>query len=163
MPPNGTDLLFGILIVEVFLQLCTSNITAVMLASMVADIVEDAEVKTGRRSEGLLLSADNIFKKLVSGVGVLIAGAVLTAAQFTQSAKRGEVDPQVLWNLAVYYLPAYLGPCTIAILCLFAFNIDKAKHEANLQTLGDIVPDDADPPGAPAAAGIVLPPLRSPT
>jgi Na+/melibiose symporter-like transporter len=150
MPPNGTDLLFAILVADVFVQLVSSNITGVMLGSMVADIVEDAEVKTGRRSEGLLLSADNLFKKIVSGVGVMVAGSVLTAASFPQGAKRGMVSDDVLRDLALYYLPAYLGPNVLAILCLFAFNIDRARHERNLRTLDEAARDEAGDAAAKA-------------
>jgi Na+/melibiose symporter-like transporter len=138
MPPNGADLLFYLLALETFLNGAMATITGVMLVSMVADIVEDAEVKTGRRSEGLLLSADNLLKKIVSGVGVMISGAVLVAVEFPPKAKRGEVDPQILHDLGVAYLPLVASLYGIAILCLLAFNIDKAKHEDNLRKLNEL-------------------------
>jgi Na+/melibiose symporter-like transporter len=135
MPANGTDLLFWILFVDVIANGAMAMMTGVMLASMIADVVEDSEVKTGRRSEGLLFSFDNLFKKVVSGVGVFVSGAVLAFVAFPQNAVRGGVDDEVLRNMALIYLPTLLFFYAIAIGCLFMFKIDKATHEENLRKL----------------------------
>ena len=137
MPPNGADLLFWILLTETFFNSGMAVATGVMLFSMVADVVEDAEVKTGRRSEGLLLSADNLFKKIVSGVGIFIAGAVLSMVSFPEGARRGEVSPEILQNMGLIYLPLVTLLYGMGIVCLSLFNIDKAKHEDNLRILDE--------------------------
>ena len=134
-PANGTGALLALLIAETFLNTAMAAGMVVLLLSMVADVVEDVEVKTGRRSEGLLLSADNLFKKMVSGVGVFIAGAILKFVEFPSEARRGAVDPEVLHNLALTYLPMAALLYGTAILTIFAFNIDRTKHEDNLRIL----------------------------
>lgn len=134
-PDNGTVELFALLMVETFINTALAGATGVILVSLVADVIEDAEVKTGRRSEGLLLSADNLFKKMVSGVGVFISGTILAFIAFPENAKRGQVDPEILHNLGLIYLPTVAVLFGLGILCLFAFNIDKAKHEDNLRKL----------------------------
>ena len=135
MPANGSDILFYILFVDVLANGAMAMMTGVMLASMIADVVEDAEVKTGRRSEGLLFSADNLFKKMVSGLGVFVSGVVLATVSFPQNAQRGGVDEEVLRNMALIYLPTLLIFYAIAIGCLFLFRIDRATHEENLRKL----------------------------
>lgn len=152
MPPNGTDLLFWLLATETVLNSGMAVATGVMLVSMVADVVEDAEVKTGRRSEGLLMSADNLFKKAVSGVGILIAGAVLSFVAFPEGARRGEVDPEILQNMGLVYLPVVTLLYGLGIVCLSLFNIDKAKHEENLRKLEEVAAR-ADEAGVAAEAG----------
>ena len=137
MPPNGSAALFAILIIETFVNAILAVGTGVILVSLVADVIEDAEVKTGRRSEGLLMSADNLFKKLVSGAGILISGFMLKIVAFPAGAKRGEVDPEIIQRLGVIYLPTVATLFGFGILCLFAFNIDRAKHEDNLSILRD--------------------------
>jgi len=137
MPANGTDLLFVLLLVETVINMGLAAATAVLLLSLVADVIEDAEVKTGRRSEGLLLSADNLFKKIVSGVGVFISGWVLVLINFPENAKRGQVDPEILHNMGLAYLPTVGLLYGLGIACLCAFNIDKAKHEDNLRLLSE--------------------------
>lgn len=135
MPPNGTDLLFWIMFVDVIVNGALSIINGIMLSSMIADVVEDSEVKTGRRSEGLLNSADNLFKKIVSGVGVLVSGVVLTTIAFPQGAERTEVPAEVLRNLGLMYVPIQSGFYAVAIVCLILYSIDQTKHEENLRTL----------------------------
>jgi glycoside/pentoside/hexuronide:cation symporter, GPH family len=134
-PPNGTAALFALVLGETLINTAFAVATAVILVSMIADVVEDSEVKTGRRSEGLLFSADNLFKKAVSGLGVVIAANTLAFAGFPQDAKRGAVDPEVLQSLGLVYVPVALGIYGIAILTLFLFPIDRARHESNLARL----------------------------
>nr|QQZ50188.1 MFS transporter [Phenylobacterium glaciei]QQZ50214.1 MFS transporter [Phenylobacterium glaciei] len=82
--------MFRFLTIETLFSTTMATITGVLLSSMIADVVEDSEVKTGRRSEGLLFSADNLFKKIVSGMGVLISGSLLAFVNFPTNAKRGK-------------------------------------------------------------------------
>ena len=158
MPENGTNLLFGILIVDFMANGAMAIMTGIMLQSMIADVVEDSEVKTGRRSEGLLFSADNLFKKIVSGVGVFVSGVLLAYVAFPQGAKPGQVDPDLLRNLALIYLPTIGGFYAVAITCLFLYRIDKTTHEENLRKLQEGAMEarttDAQIEGAsPAATG----------
>jgi glycoside/pentoside/hexuronide:cation symporter, GPH family len=134
-PANGTVALFALVLGETLVNTAFAVATAVILVSMVADVVEDAEVKTSRRSEGLLFSADNLFKKMVSGGGTLIAAQTLAFIDFPREAKRGAVDPEVLHNLGLVYVPLALVIYGAAILTLFLFPIDRARHEANLNKL----------------------------
>ena len=136
-PPPGTDAMFYIIFVETFFNVAMATATGVLLSSMIADVVEDAEVKTGRRSEGLLFSADNLFKKIVSGMGIFVSGGLLAMVNFPANAKRGQVDPEILRDLAMIYLPIATALYTTAILCLFFFKIDRATHESNLVKLKD--------------------------
>ena len=154
MPENGTNLLFGILVVDFMANGAMAIMTGVMLQSMIADVVEDAEVKTGRRSEGLLMSADNLFKKLVSGVGVFISGSVLALIHFPENAQRGKVDPEIIQSMGLIYLPVIGTLFGLGILSLCAFNIDKTRHEENLRTLRERAgapPAEAPEPLASAA------------
>lgn len=135
MPPNGTDLLFWIMFADTVVNASLAITNGVMLSSMIADVVEDSEVKTGRRSEGLLNSADNLFKKIVSGVGVLISGAILTFIAFPTGAERHEVAPEVLRNLGMIYVPVQASFYAVAILGLLFYRIDEKAHVENLEKL----------------------------
>jgi len=155
MPPNGSGLLYGLLIVETVINTALAGGTGVLLVSLVADVIEDAEVKTGRRSEGLLMSADNLFKKLVSGVGVFISGSVLALISFPENAKRGQVDPEIIHNMGLIYLPVIGVLFGLGILSLSFFNIDKAKHEDNLRQLAERrtpLPEEPEADPAPDAS-----------
>ena len=80
--------------------------------SMMADLVEQAQLKTGRRAEGVFFSATSFTQTLVSGVGVTAAGFVLAAAAFPTGA-----DPSPAYTDALWRLGAYCGPL-IRSLCM---------------------------------------------
>lgn len=134
-PLNGTPELLWLLYGEEIINATLASATAVLLGAILADVVEDAEVKTGRRSEGLLMSANALFRKMISGTGVFVATAVLAFVNFPDDAKRGGVAPEVLNGLGLAYIPIITGLYGIAIGLLFFYNIDRKKHEANLDHL----------------------------
>ena len=154
-PANGTPELLVLLYGEEIFNAIFAATTLVIMASILADVVEDAEVKTGRRSEGLLLSAGNLFRKSVSGVGIFIGTATLTAINFPRGAERGEVPPEVLHNLGLVYIPMAGILYSTALICLFFLNITRKKHEDNLRTLeesaamSEVEPEDPAGVSAP--------------
>lgn len=134
-PPNGTPELLWLLYGEEIINATMAAIIAILLASLIADVVEDAEVRTGRRSEGLLMSANNLLRKAVSSGGVLVATTVLAFVGFPDKAERGEVEPHVLRNLGLAYIPVILGFYGVAIGLISTYSIDRAKHAENLDHL----------------------------
>jgi glycoside/pentoside/hexuronide:cation symporter, GPH family len=101
-------------------------------------VVEDNAVKTGRRAEGLLFAADSLFKKIASAGGPAVAGLILSAAHFPVGARKGQVDPQVLQDLMMFYIPVLLAIYTTSITLMAFYNITRESHTANLKTLSAI-------------------------
>ncbi|WP_257818970.1 MFS transporter [Phenylobacterium sp. J367] len=163
-PENGTPELLALLYGEEIINATLAAATGVLLFAILADVVEDAEVKTGRRSEGLLMSAQNLFRKAISGLGIFIATGVLTFIDFPEKAERTSVAPEVLRSLGLAYIPTILALYGTAILCLLAYNIGRKRHEENLAKLdalrrAEALPvDDAAPPAAEPGAPLPLKP-----
>lgn len=137
MPENGDPLLFQILAVCAFINTLCWSMTGVLLTAMIADVVEDNAVRTGRRSEGLLFAADSLFKKISSAGGPMVAGLLLTAAAFPVGAQRGEVAPEVLRTLSLVYVPTMIAFYIVSITLLTLYTIDRKRHAANLAALRD--------------------------
>ena len=135
MPANGSHGLFLWLTVEAFLQGVLYVMTAVMMNAMLADVVEDVAVKTGQRSEGLLFSADQFFSKAVSGLGILISGALLSLIAFPRDVKHHAIEPDMVWRLGALYVPTMVVVTGCAIGLLMLFRIDRAQHRQNLAHL----------------------------
>jgi GPH family glycoside/pentoside/hexuronide:cation symporter len=160
MPANGTPQLFWILLADSLFTYTVATSTLVLMTSMLNDVVEDLEVKTGRRSEGLLFAADNMFRKLVSGVGIMFAGVILSAIAFPVHAGKLSVAPAVVEKLAYAYLPVTFLYLTAVVAILF-YRIDRNLHEANLKSLRARAAQAASPaPAAPDPEGDVVTPLR---
>src|SRR5262249_16790181 len=93
LPPNGSPILFGILFVERSLSAILGIATLILFASMIADVVEDNAVRTGRRSEGLFFAGMSFIAKILQGAGVVLAGLL---ASSLGSPGSGHVDPDAV-------------------------------------------------------------------
>lgn len=112
------------------------GITAsILITAMLADVVEYAEARTGRRSEGLIFAFTSLVQKAVSGVGVMVAGVLLTLVSFPQNAKPGQVPQATIDNLALVYMPALVVLYGVALVAIQAYNITRQSHEETLRTL----------------------------
>jgi GPH family glycoside/pentoside/hexuronide:cation symporter len=108
----------------------------ILLTSMVADVGEHFQLKTGRRMEGLMFAALIMINKAVSGMGVLFAGLVLSAIDFPEKARPGEVDPQVIHQLGWIYVGSMALLCLLAIVALSFYPITREAHRRMLEQLG---------------------------
>ncbi|HEX5377248.1 MAG TPA: MFS transporter, partial [Phenylobacterium sp.] len=104
-PANGTPALFPILFLQGVFSTGFTITANILTASMIADVVEDSELRTGRRSEGLFFAASAFVAKSVTGIGIFTSAMLLTAARFPQGAKPGEVAPEVIRGLGMIYVP----------------------------------------------------------
>lgn len=135
LPPNGTDELFYIIISVTVVDLALIIATQMLMGSMVADLVEDSEIHTGRRSEGIFFAGISFIRKLSQGMGVITASAVLSVAKLSQgggveAATEGSIRT-LGWGYAVSLLTAW----TLMILCISFYRISRESHAENLATL----------------------------
>lgn len=89
---------------------------------------------------------------------MIIPGALLTAVGFPEGAKPGQVDPQILNNLALAYVPTVYIAILIAAGVLFLYRLDKEGHERNLATIREtaaVTEAIAESDPLPAALGPV--------
>lgn len=135
-PPNGSPTLLWILLVFNLLVVTLVIMSGILTASMVADIVEDSQVTTGRRSEGVFVAANSFVQKATSGVGIFASSLLLGAIGFPRGAKPGEVDPHVVRLLGLVYTPVIVALYLIAIAFLSSYRISRATHEENLRRIG---------------------------
>ena len=137
LPPNGDPAIFWIVffvtMIDVGLIICFQVLTA----SMLADLVEQAEVRTGRRNEGIFFAANTFIRKAVQGLGVMAASFVLTLAQFPKGANPSQVPESSLWQLGATYVPAIWLVWALMIFAVSRYRLSRAGHEANLATLAE--------------------------
>ena len=110
---------------------------------MVADIVEESELSTGRRSEGIFFAGISFIRKLSQGAGILTAAVVLSMADLRPGMQPGEVAETSLNKLGWGYAASLLVIWMLMILCISFYRISRESHEANLAALA--ARDDTDP------------------
>ncbi|MFN8733748.1 MAG: MFS transporter, partial [Hyphomonadaceae bacterium] len=104
MPENGDPTLFWIVMLANMVDTGLIICFQILSASMLADLAEDAEIKTGRRSEGIFFAASTFIRKSVQGLGVITAGFVLAAAQFPAGVKPEQIPEDALTRLGLFYV-----------------------------------------------------------
>ncbi|KNH02016.1 Sugar transporter [Qipengyuania citrea LAMA 915] len=135
MPENGDPLLFPLVLGVNVIDLALIIAVQVVSFSMIADLVESNELRTGRRSEGVYYAAVTFTRKTTQGLGVLAAGLILSFVNFPEGAQPGSVAADTLWNLGALYAPAILAVYLAALLCIARYRIDRNAHEENLRRL----------------------------
>lgn len=135
MPENGDPILFPLLVIVNTVDLALIIAVQMLSYAMTADLVEQNQLRTGRRNEGVYYAAMTFTRKTTQGLGVLAAGLILSAIAFPQGEELTNVSEDTLWMLGAAYAPTLLVLYLAALFCLSRYKIDKAQHEANLAAL----------------------------
>lgn len=135
MPENGDPSLFWIVMLANMVDTGLIICFQILSASMLADLVEDAEIKTGRRSEGIFFAASTFIRKSVQGLGVITAGFVLAAAQFPAGVKPDQIPEEALTRLGLFYVPTILFLWLTMLAIMSTYRLKREDHENNLREL----------------------------
>ncbi|MFA5601614.1 MAG: MFS transporter, partial [Phenylobacterium sp.] len=133
----------------------------VVVTSMIADVTDDALAKTGRRSEGLLMSADSFLQQVTTAMSAMLPGLILAAVEFPERPAPGMVTDAMARELVMIYLPITIAISTLSIATWAFFRIDQTTHERNLRTAreamarAEAATESGEPPavGAPVTSG----------
>ncbi len=134
-PANASAKLMPALLVFNLVTIMLVILSGILGSSMSADIVEDSELSTGRRSEGVFVATNAFVQKAVSGIGIFTSTLLLSVIGFPSDARPGAVDPLVVRRLGLVYAPALIVLYLIAIGFLATFRISRERHLANLEKL----------------------------
>jgi glycoside/pentoside/hexuronide:cation symporter, GPH family len=137
-PPNGSLATTALLTADLFLAVTLGIMGLVIISSMIADVVEDAAVKTGKRSEGLLFAANGLLPKLTAGAGAFLGSLLIALVGLSGKLGAGVAPrPEVMRHLAMAYLPFSLVLSTGSLIAISFYRIDEAAHRRNVDALRD--------------------------
>lgn len=135
MPPNGSQTLLWIIFATSIIGTTFIIVAQTMGASMIADVVEAAELKTGRRSEGLFFAASAFVAKAVSGFGILAAATLIEVIHLKAGSNPATISPEVTRNLALVYAPTIIALHAVGLTLLLGYKINRASHQETLRQL----------------------------
>ena len=104
-------------------------VQGIIAASIVADLVDDQELRTGLRQEGMFNAGLSFSGKAVSGLGTLMGGVILTLIEFPEAAKDPDSVPaQSIRNLGI--VVGVLVPLfyLIPISLISCYQITRQRH-----------------------------------
>lgn len=135
MPENGHPLLYPIVIGVNTLDVALIIAAQIILYSMIADLVEVNELKTGRRSEGVFYAAVTFVRKTSQGLGAVAAGFVLAFASMPETPIAGEVAADTLFRLGLGYAPTLWILWTCMLISISLYKVTREEHAENLAEL----------------------------
>lgn len=135
MPENGEPLLLYVIFVHALCLVTVVVAIGIILASMIADVVDENELMTGRRQEGMFMATIAFVAKATSGVGGFLAGVVLDMIAFPTGAEPGAVPPAKVFTLGLAVGPGLMGLYLLAWVFLSRYRITRERHSAILAAL----------------------------
>lgn len=137
-PENSDELLLPILMIMRFIQgVCTVQ-AHVAFSSMVADIIDEHELETGKRQEGIFFAAASFSSKATSGIGNIIAGFALDIIGWPRGPEvrtAADVAPETIVDLGLVYGPYFALFGFVSVWCYTHYNLTRERHEEILQAL----------------------------
>lgn len=144
VPTEGGKPSITVVFALVFIGNTGAITLSVLSSSMMADVVEASQSETGRRSEGLFFAGYFFMQKCATGIGIFLAGQILSLALFPQGAEPGDVGSAILGNLALGYALTLFVVGIAGLLVMRRFPIERADHEARLAKLDAEAKADLD-------------------
>ncbi|MEH6909076.1 MAG: MFS transporter [Oceanicoccus sp.] len=105
LPENGSALLFVFIFVNMMLFTSLTIIRTVNIHSIMADIADEHELKTGRRQEGVFFAAAAFATKFVMGFGYMVAGPLLDIIGLEAGVAPGDAPDTALLGIGLVMGP----------------------------------------------------------
>jgi len=130
-PENGTDELLWTLVAVKFVQGAGVVQALVTFGSMVADIVDEHELMTGKRQEGVFFASASFSGKFTTGIGSVVAGLTLDLISWPRGAAiqtAADIPVDTLIWLGLIYGPIVSGFAVVSVWCYSQVQINRARH-----------------------------------
>ena len=142
-PENGTFSLWLTLLLHSGLTASLNALGMIFVLSMTMEVVEEVQRKTQRREEGLLATANSLIQKLIGAGGVLISGYIVHTAGFDGAGVTPEqMQGEIIESFATMHVAMGITLPLVGVAALGFYNITRARHEQNIDTLGYRAPSD---------------------
>ena len=107
-------------------------VVMISATSMIAEIVEAFEERTGRRAEGSFYSGNWLVQKCATGFGAAMTGQIIAFSQLEQGADPALVPMGVLSTIILTFAAASFVLALLAAFWLGRFPITREEHEERL-------------------------------
>ncbi len=141
-PANNQPALIPLLFTLVTISNGLAVAAGMLIQSMAADIIEASQEHTGERTEGLFFSAYFFTQKCATGIGIFLAGMIVSLSGFPAKARPGEVSPVVLDHFALYFVVVLAVISLAATAMISRYPITRADHDRRIAKLSGAIEHD---------------------
>jgi GPH family glycoside/pentoside/hexuronide:cation symporter len=128
LPENGDPMLLAILVGAGVITVIIAVIQGIIAASIVADLLDDHELRTGYRQEAMFNAALSFSGKAVSGFGTILGGLIITLIAFPIGAVPAEVPADTVVRLGLFVGVAVPLLNLIPISLITRYRITRERH-----------------------------------
>jgi len=136
-PETGTTISTAFVLVFLLFANTTGIISIISATSMVAEIVEAFEERTGKRAEGTFYSGNWLVQKCATGGGIMLTGLLVSMVGLEPGTPQNEVSDTVIRNLALLYMGAAIALAIFSAFWLHRFPISREEHEARVLAIAE--------------------------
>ncbi|MEH6570786.1 MAG: MFS transporter [Halioglobus sp.] len=128
LPENGHAVIYPLLLLNTGISVFMIVSMQVLAASLAADIIDEQEMTTGRRQDGVVFAAGAFVQKATTGAGALLAGVVIDLAGISAASVPGDVDAEVLQSLGWFTLVMTGGLALVAFFFNTRLRLGRNEH-----------------------------------
>ena len=126
--PDNSMVVFALIYANWAVHVTMTILRVIAVQSLLADIVDEQELATGKRQEGVIFAAAFFSAKFISGFGYLIAGPFLDLIGLQAGAQPGEVSSTVTWGLGLIMGPGLAIIMLLPVWMSFKVNMSHASQ-----------------------------------
>ncbi len=128
LPENGHPVIYSLFLVNTGISVFMIVSMQVLVVSLLADILDEQELATGRRQEGVAFAALAFVQKATSGAGALLAGVVIDLAGIKPGMVPGNVATGVLQSIGWFTLFVTGALALLAFLFNTRLRLGRKEH-----------------------------------
>ncbi len=127
LPDNGHSAIYLMQLLQLFISVFCVVGVQILATSLLADILDEQELETGHRQEGVFFAASAFVYKAITGLGAFMAGVVIDLAGLEPGIAPGSVATDVLNSLGAFSMLAF-ALCGLAAW-LFALRVRLNRRQ----------------------------------
>ena len=135
MPENGDRLLLPLILCHGVIAVACVVSIGITVSSMLADVADEGELRTGKRQEGMFNATISLAMKATSGLGGYFAGVALDVIAFPRGADAGPVTPDKVRALGLAVGPGLMAFYFLTLFFMTRYRITRARHREVLAEL----------------------------
>lgn len=127
LPENGHPILYPLMLASAFIGVYCVIAVQVLSTSLIADLVDEQELQSTLRQEGVYFAASMFINKATTGLGALIGGIIIDAAGVQAGAEPGSVPEGILNSLGGFYTGVISGFSLVAYAFYKRISLGRTK------------------------------------
>ena len=128
LPENGHPIIYPLQMLSIGIGVMLIIGLQAVGISLWADILDEQELATGKRQEGVVFAAGSFLGKATTGVGSLLAGIVIDLSGMTPGLEPGQVSKAVLDSLGWFTLVTVASLAFVAFLFFTRLRLSREDH-----------------------------------